>query len=70
MGLLLLISVFPLLSVQVVSDCLFMGRDENVSKNGRRQRRPDGRRLPVEYLSGRRRPVEKLSSCPFMCQNV
>ena len=25
-----------------------LGRDENVSKNGRRQRRPDGRRRPVE----------------------
>ena len=47
------------------------GRDENVSKNGRRQRRQrrrststsriaqSGRRRPVEKVSGRRRPVGK-----------
>ena len=47
---------------------LSSGRDENVSKNARRQRRrptstsrtaQSGRRRPVEKVSGRRRPVVK-----------
>ena len=53
---------------------MYLGRDENVRPNGRRQRRrvenvsgrrrlvgkaQSGRCRPVEKLSGRRRPVEK-----------
>ena len=68
---------------QFAGICCTQGRDENISKNGHRQRRPEklcGRRRPVEKLSlvdvdqenvsGRHQPVEKLSGQRRPVENV
>ena len=56
-----LLSLIEIISHNFSKKAGFVGRDENISPNGRRQRRQRGRRPVLKAQSGRRRLVEKLS---------